>query len=191
MSTYRIKPALLRSEQEYTLTDSQLIGPDWTVDLQNVTGAAYAETTVRYVTNRYLDLDMNGQTRRISQNIDSSAEAAREPFSDLVIAILRALDARHPDMQITYGMRGGARIGMFIVGLLSFCVGVGLPIAAAISGVSGDRFLAAAVPSVLLLLLGFGFGWGNRPWQAPPRVALSKLIAKLDEVNDSPEPPAD
>jgi hypothetical protein len=190
MSSFRFKPALLRSEREYTLTGTHLSGPDWDVDLRDVTGVAYAETSVRYVTNRSLDLDAGGQTYRISQNIDTSAHAAREPFSGLVIATLRQLHGLHPDMQVAYGLRGGARIGMFVVGLASLAAGLGLPIAALATGISGDRLIAAALPAALLTLLGLAFGWGHRPWQVTPHVALSKLIAKLDEVSDSPEPPA-
>jgi hypothetical protein len=194
MTVYGFKPALLRAELEFTLQDSVLTGPDWALDLRDVTAVSYAETSVRYVTNRYLELDANGQTRRVSQNIDTGAEAAREPFSELVVAILRDVHALYPDMQVSYGMRGNARLGMFIVGVLSLGVGAGLPIAALATGVSGDRLLAALVPSLLLVLLGMGFGWGNRPWQAPPSVSLAKLIHSLDQrqtANDTPTPPAD
>lgn len=189
--SFRFKPALLKAEREFELDGPLLRADDQTLDLRYVTAVAYAETTVQYTTNRYLELDIAGHTHRIGQNLDASAgPEARQPFSHLVVAILRALDELHPDLRVTYGMRGGARIGMFIVGVLCLIAGLVLPIAAVASGVSGDRMAAAALPSILLFLLGVAFAWSNRPWKKPPRVKLSKLIDALDAATGSSTPHA-
>lgn len=189
MTTYRFKPALLRAEQEYRLDQSALKTEDWELDLRHVSAVNYAETTVNYTTTRHLEMDANGQTYQVSQTTDASHLDDRAPFSTLVVAILRALGDLHPDLHVSFGLRKGARTGMFVVGMLSLLAGLALPVAALATGVSSNRFMAAAVPSAVLILLGLAFGWTNRPWQAPPRVPLSNLIASLNQVSDSQASP--
>lgn len=186
MSQHRFKPALLRADWTVTLTDTRMDvttpngSGDWSLDLTQVTHLAYAQITVGKTTSRTLDIDTPTGRQRLAQTTDAGEKG---PFSqaylECVLDLLRHLHALHPELHITYGMRGGARHAMFGIAVLCLLMGLGLPIAALASGVDDQRLLAAALPSLLLIGLGLAFGWSNRPWQAPPRLPLARLIAAL------------
>lgn len=183
-----LKPAMMRSTQVYrvdgaTLTRLENDAPLWQLDLSAVSSVSYAQTSVNGVTSRYLELEAEGQIRRLSQTGDPSGPG--KDFTTLVTAVLRALNTARPDIQIGWGIRGHARVVLFFLGLLCLLVGIGLPVAAIASGVSSDRFAAAALPSLLLLALGVVFSWANRPWAPLPTVPLSRLIAALEAPSDS------
>ncbi|THD75660.1 hypothetical protein E7681_04180 [Thalassobius vesicularis] len=180
---------MMRPTQVYrvdgaTLTRLENDAPLWQLDLSAVSSVSYAQTSVSGVTSRYLQLEAEGQTRRLSQT--GAPSGPGDDFTTLITTVLRALHAARPEIQIGWGIRGRARVVMFVLGVLCLLVGIGLPVAAIASGVSSDRFAAAALPSLLLLALGVVFSWANRPWEPLPTMPLSQLIATLDTpTNDS------
>lgn len=189
---YGFKPALLRARRTCILDDTILTlqtpagNPDWVLDLTTVTGLAYSDQTIGYTRIRRLELDTPTGRKLLGQSLGAPGNGpAAQEFFALVLAILQAVHAHAPDIEILYGQRGSARWGMFLAGAFSFCVGLGLPIVALATSPRGDVLTQIALPCLILILLGVVFGWRNRPWTPTPRLRLTTFLATF-QANDKP-----
>lgn|GEM_PF-4325465 len=192
---FTIDPALLRATQTYRVENGHLTHladndtPDWTLDLRTVQDIAYSEITVKLSVIRQLDLVTPDGVRRLSQTLAISDRGpSRTGFTDLVVALLRAVADLHPDMKITYGLQGKSRTALFVVSMLSVAAGVALPVAMLATNASLGRLWAASTPSLLLILMGAAYGWPNRPWKPLPRLPLAQLVQMLEPTNSPAAP---
>lgn len=169
---YAFRPAAARGAQSYELGATHLEETGgWSLPLADVTAAAFA--TVEMKGTRFMRLDLWAGEKRRSLSYSAAARGwtghpDARAFLELARDTLRELGKINPDLEVTLGTRGGPRLAMFAIGLVSVLAGGGVFIGAVASGVSGDRLVAAAAPMVLPVLLGAALAYGYSPWRKPP-----------------------
>ncbi len=183
---FTYKPALLKPAQTWELEGPILRGPGQVVDLRDVSDAGMSEHVIKRTRMRRLELVTSKGKLHLGLNQDEHLPAwdqDRAAHRALCSAIAERLAEVHPDMAVAMGTTGGARWGMFVVGALSLLVGLGIGIAAMITGVSGDRMAAAAVPMLGLILLGFVVVRSHAPWKPVPKVPVALVPAILEALD--------
>ncbi|MDA7425381.1 hypothetical protein [Thalassococcus lentus] len=182
---FRYKPALLQKAQDWTLDGTILHGPDGQTDLRAATGLRLAERRFRGQLLRRLDIELPDTTTRIALNISADtapSDPDRAEHFALIHAVASTPAEHQPGLSVSIGEGDGARMAMFAIGVLAIVFGLGIPIAALMTGVSPDRMIEASVP--ILALSGFGI-WvalTNAPWRARPSLPASALPALLDSL---------
>lgn len=186
MTEYRFKPALLRSEVSYEITEQQIRCDDWpgtkALNIDDITGIRYSSIKYRPYIVTSLELTTAGQTCAISLN-RSTTTAADDPdlaaFRQTVIAAVSAIRSARPDLEVSWGSNRKQRAIIFTIGAVSFVFSVALVIVAFATGVPSQK-LYNAVPAVILLAL-FGIILGVRfnPWKAEEKLGPEALVALL------------
>ncbi|MFB9151276.1 hypothetical protein [Roseovarius ramblicola] len=182
--TFHYKPALMRPAQEVRLDGDRLwIAGDGPFELSRVEVAAFVTHSLGDSQMVRLDLTWPGARRAIGFNGGRRGHAdnpdAREHRA-AVAAVLRALAAARPDMTVTLGAPRGARWTLFGFGVLALLSGAGIGAAVLAEGLSGGRLAGAAMPVLLLVLIGAALVIGHWPWtrrRAVDAAALAERIA--------------
>jgi hypothetical protein len=185
---FEYRPALLRSKQVFHLDGMVLRGADRSVDLHDVTSAALVDVVFCGFRIRRLDLTSAEGTQSLSLSIARSAPADdpdRTVHRNLCIAVATSLAHVRPDLHVVIGEKGKGRWAYFTIGVLSILGGLGLGVAATLTGVSGDRMAAIALPILLMIFIGVLTIQGNIPWKSPFSAPVS-LIAPMLEALDRP-----
>ncbi|MDF0599978.1 hypothetical protein P1J78_04470 [Psychromarinibacter sp. C21-152] len=179
------RPAPLRAPRRYVLSGGQLTAEDgWSLPLAEVTDSAFVTHRARGNRMVRLDLRTGTETRRLALTVPEAGwpdgpEAAT--FRRLVLAVLRA----RPDLPVVTGEYGWGRLAFFGIGAVSLLGGPTLFGLALATGLSGDRLAGAAMPALLLTLIGALVGWSYRPWQRLPRVSAGALADALEQTTDT------
>lgn len=187
---FSFRPAPLRQAVEWRLDGDALEGPDGSFDLSRIERATFVETPIRGMRMRRLDLGGTEGVCRIAINSTRGLppeDPDRAAHQDLCRAVAARLADRAPDLPVTIGERGAIRAIWFGLGVVSLLAGLGLGVGALASGLSGDRLIGAAVPLVLLTLLGGLLMSGCNPWRKPPQIPVEALPALLDTLEAPPE----
>lgn len=98
---------------------------------------------------------------------------------DLIKTVLTGLASARPGMSVQVGAGKGVAWAMFAIGVVSALLGLGILGAALASGVSAGRLMGAALPILLLGLVGYFLIVAYRPWREAPPVPVEQLIADL------------
>lgn len=182
------KPALLVGRQFVELSDTHIICTDsegeekWRLATADIDRLAFVENRIRGVRMSRLDLLTKDRTARRSLSCNSTAtDPETDPdflaFRETIAAVLERLAATRPDILVTIGEYGRARLSMFLVAAVAALFALGMAIAAVASG-RGDRLAGdGLVPVAALLLFGLYFAWVYAPWRPRARVPV-KLFAK-------------
>ncbi len=177
-----IRPAPVRRAVTFTLEGTLLTAGERRVELAQVTAARFVDFGADKRPIRYLVLEHPEGALRIDCNAGGGLAAMdrdMQGFIDLAAAILDALAGAQPGLRVEIGERGAARWAMFGIGVVSLAVGIGLPLAALASGASGDRLLAAAVPSGILALVGIALALANAPGRDLPSLPPGALAEQV------------
>jgi len=198
MQVFRFKPALLRSAISFRLSAGTLARVEddgslrWSLDLNRLNRADFVEHRVNGVLMRRIDLHGPEGRHRIGVTVDGpegSSEAASEHL-DLVEAICASLAEDQPEFPVGIGEYGKGRLAMFPIGVLSLSAAIALGVAMVLSGVSASRAGAAALPMLLLAVLGGTVSWAYAPWHPPLRLpahAMGDLVQGLrDRASGQP-----
>lgn len=181
MTTFRFRPAPLRPELSFTLKDGLLSGSGWDLSLLDLTDLRFTGYKAAGRLIWRLDLIEARVTRRINVSLpaaDTRAHPDFAAFHALSVALNNGLNQHNPDLQLTLGETGVTRHVMFGLGLLSGLTGLGISIGAIANG----RIVAAAIPALLLLLIGAGLLRSYWPWTTPRRVAPATLPDLLTDL---------
>lgn len=176
-----------------TLDGSLLSGPRESLDLTQVTGARLVDNRIRRSLMRRLELTHPKGTFTIAINIARNTPADDPDLAShraLIRAVATQLAAQDPHMPVAIGEGPRARLAMFIVGVLALLIGLGIGIAASITGISGDRMAAAAAPMLALIALGVITVQSNRPWGDDPQIPAATLPLMIDALDGRLTPPA-
>ncbi|MBF9058863.1 hypothetical protein HKCCSP123_06670 [Rhodobacterales bacterium HKCCSP123] len=133
---YHWRPAALRGERTVVLTEAGFaIDGQPVLPWSEVETVGFALDRARRVTMMTLRLRVDGQDLRLSVT-GEGPEVAR--YVEMLRALTGALAAAQPGMTIAIGHEGGARWGMFLVGLAGGLVGLGLVVLGILLGLEGD-----------------------------------------------------
>lgn len=200
---FAFKPALLAARVHVALDASGLSCSDaageehWCLDWSDIAGAAVVCLAVKGYQMRRLDL-LDDDGRRL-RSLSCTSPTAVRPDEDtnaaahieLMVAVLDRLAGRDPDMSVQFGEYGRYRHAIFAVGVVSLLGGLGLGLAAVMTGVATDKLAAAAVPVLLLSLLGATLVRNNAPWTPPITVSPALMAKTLRAMLKDPDEAAE
>lgn len=189
---FAYRPAPLRAPVDVRVAAEDIsVEGSWTLRLADVEAAAFVSQRLGDQRLLRLDLYSGGKCYPIGY----SGGAAEKPVDGdmqqhlaAIVATLRALSRARPDARIALGAVGGARWGLFAVGLVSVLSGAGIATGALASGVSGERLVAVAVPVALLLMLGVALIHGFWPWRRRTEVCPAALADTLSGAAEPARP---
>ncbi|WP_029042025.1 hypothetical protein [Cucumibacter marinus] len=197
---FTFKPAMAAAAIRFVLADHALTcyrpggQVNWTLDLRGVTRAALVDQTVRGVRYRRLDLIAKGQKHHIG--INSTADIlpggeAETTHLALLEAVGEDLADINPDLPVTIGEHGGAKIAIFVIGALSLAGSLALFFFGVMR--HGDFNAEAALPTLMLALFGVVLTLGYAPWRSNPSLpvkllpeVIRALGGKGDATRESP-----
>lgn len=143
----------------------------------DVTRVRFFGVTSKYAVSRGMALEGRGRKVLFERNDPDSATLASQQFFGAADAVLSALAAARPELDVEIGVSPGAKVAIFVAylvpALLAACV--------ALVGLRDLRhgglwlFLPAAA-------IGGGFGraaWKSAPWTGPDRLQLSDLRNRI------------
>ena len=182
MRRWSFKPALLRGAQEWRIEGTALDGPAGRIDLNDVERAAFVDQAMKGHSFTRLDLIEGDRTLSISITSPKTddPDPDRQAFFALTLAVAQILKDRRPGIPVTIGEYGRSALIMFVIGVLSLLVGVGIGAVALASGLSGERLGAAAVPVLLLVAFGGMVAWARRPWKPALELPAASLPILLE-----------
>lgn len=110
-----------------------------------------------------------------------------QAYCQMVKALVGAMEASRPDLEITIGNIGGARLGMFIVGVFGVTVGIGLIVVGIHLSIDEGDWGHLGMSFVGLI---FGYFMvlitlANLPWSKPPTHPLSEFWTHLERAEAS------
>lgn len=180
---YRPAPALAPWEVE--VSDGVLIVADrWRLELARVERMRFVQQRFGQNVMRRLDLTAGGEVQTLGLTLPASAlpeDADAAAHRVAMGAVIEALMALRPDVEVEIGAPGGARKLVFGLGLLALVSGAGI----LALGAGQGRLADVSVPAGLLLVLGAGLSWTGRPGRPVPRVDLrdfADVVERLDRV---------
>lgn len=114
------------------------------------------------------------------QEVIAAGFAPCDPtIPELMKTVLTVLASARPGMSVQVGAGKGLEWAMFVIGVVSAGLALGLLGAALASGVSTERLMGAALPILLLGLVGYFLMVAYRPWRDVPPVPVEQLLADL------------
>jgi hypothetical protein len=192
---FAYKPAIAAAAIRFVLYDHMLTchrhngQVNWSLDLRTVSRAALVDQTVRGVRYRRLDLIAKGQKRHIGINDTADMVPGGEAETThlaLLEAVGEDLSALNPDLPVTIGEHGGARIAYFVIGALSLFGSLVLFFFGVMR--NGDFNAEAALPTLMLALFGVVLTIGYAPLRANPSLPaklLPEVIRALGGAGDA------
>ncbi|MEB8387266.1 hypothetical protein OO012_08510 [Rhodobacteraceae bacterium KMM 6894] len=190
MDTVTFKPALLASPVTYRIAPTHVAqlnrtgGEDWRIDYADLTDLGHVTQRIARTRTERLDLYTKDGKRAIS--INASYRTGNDPqylaFRSVLGQVSDAMNAARPDLTVTFGARGGARMAMFAIGvvILLFAV-VFAGIVLSESGPS-DRMVDVAAPLIAMLLFGGFISWTYRPGQTLPHLPIGVFAATIQQT---------
>lgn len=157
----------------------------WVLALQQLQAAQFVQHRIGDQLMWRLDLDDGVAPRRIATSFPHSARSDSEDcaaFIELSQNLSTSLSRLNPDFRIGYGEHGKARLVLFAIGVVATLVGVGLLIAALLTGVSGERLMGGGIAMGVLVIFGLVLARGYSPWRKPIPVDVArfpKILAYL------------
>ncbi|RME14055.1 MAG: hypothetical protein D6801_09920, partial [Alphaproteobacteria bacterium] len=185
---FTFRPAPASAPVRFRLDGARLARDGaWRLDFGAITGASFTNHSLRGM--RLIRLDLFGPEGRRSIGFTRPrrnwrADPEAEVFLSLLIAVLEAAGRDSPGLEITLGERGWPRAVMFALGLVAGLGGAGLFAAALASGASGERLAAAAVPMLMLVMLGAALTMAYGPWRKARTASPGALADVLRGVRD-------
>lgn len=199
MEFFRFKPAALRSELEYTISDAGVACQTkddemrFEIAWDEIEDAAYVEHRMRDVAMRRIDLILSGNRRRSISATSDRSDPPTDPnaiaFLHFAASVLFRMDKTRPERLVSFGEYGGWKWAMFTVGVIATVAALGLIGLMFAEGLSADRMAAAALPFGLLLLFGIAVSLGNAPWKPVPRLPAKVLAVALEDMASGPTDP--
>lgn len=196
MDSYSYKPALLRGAITYEVTEHALIcrnsqgGENWRLDWSAVDKAAVVDTNISGYHMRRLDLMTSSGIHSVSYNGGRGRQMlSSESVSHLTLiaAILRKLEEHRAGFPVTFGEHGRSKTVMFVIGVLTVIGGVGLIGLAIGTGVSNDKLIEGAVPSLALVAFGGYVTHRYGPWTKPLTVPAGTLAQAFQATAEGDE----
>lgn len=193
------KPALLVGRQFVEFSDTHLVCTDgagaekWRLAAADIDRLAFVEHRIRGVRMSRLDFLTKDHTARRSLGCNTTTV---DPWSDpdylafraTVAAVLDRFATARPDLPVTIGEYGRARIWIFLIGVVATLFALGIAIGA-LAGGRGDALAGEAlVPVTALLLFGLYFAWANAPWRRGPRVPVKLFAEAFSKLNKDKTP---
>lgn len=172
-STYDIRPAALRGPASYVITQEGISSTEdtpWTLPYENLQMVTFIQHRIGDQLFWRLDLQDEETLGRIATSFPFSDRENNEDctaFIDLTNDFCTALNAARPDLQVGYGEHGKSRLVLFGIGIASTLFGLGILIAAILSGVSGERLIGGGIAIALLVVLGVVLTRAYNPWRKP------------------------
>ncbi|MAS07833.1 MAG: hypothetical protein CL534_24540 [Ahrensia sp.] len=194
------KPALLVGRQFVEFTDTHLVCTDsegsekWRLAPADIERLAFVEHRIRGARMSRLDFLTKDRaaTRSLGCN-STAADPGSDPdylaFRDTVAAFLDRLATARPNLPVTIGEYGRARLWIFLIGVVAALFALGISFGA-LAGGRGDALAGEAlVPVAALLLFGLYFAWSNAPWRPRPRVPVTLFAKAFSEssANSAPD----
>ena len=179
---FRFRPAPLRPAQDWLIDGALIEGPSGAILLHEITGLRISETRVQATLLRSVQLWHSGGHTRISVNLPRRAGPGHpdyDAYSALLTRIADRVARYNPEMQVEIGESRGVLLAFFLIGLVSLLFGLGIAGLAMVTGLSGDRMAAAAVPMLAMIALGLVVMQSNIPWRSPLRLPVTHLPAML------------
>ncbi|WP_127562267.1 hypothetical protein [Nioella ostreopsis] len=141
----------------------------------DLTGVHYASWRSGRVRGAKLVLTFHSE-----QEVIAAGFAPGDPAIPVLMkTVLTELASARPGMSVQVGAGKGLEWAMFVIGVVSALLGLGILGAALASGVSTARLMGAALPILLLGLVGYFLLVAYRPWRDVPPVPVEQLIADL------------
>lgn len=164
---YAFKPAVLSSEQTWTIKDGHLMrrGGKSAFPIAKTDRANWGDLAYRGTRSAWLHLSAGEDTVKLNCNDNGSGDD-RRVFLQLIGAVLSELSDSNPGLEIRHDGGGPFGRAMFVLLSLGALFGAAF-IAAVIAGaVNQNQFIVIGIG--LLMLFGMGsLAWTYRPWQAP------------------------
>lgn len=194
ISIATFKPALLRGPVTYRIAPTciaQLGDSDdavWRVDYTDLTDLGFVTQRIARTRTERLDLFTKNGKRTIS--INASYRTGDDPqylaFRNTLEQVSGAVNAARPDLMVTVGARGGARMTMFVIGVVTLLFALGFAgIVLSESGPS-DRLGDVAAPLIAMLLFGGIISWTYRPGQKLVRLPIGAFAMALGGKSTHP-----
>jgi len=177
------KPAALRSKREVSVsTEGFVFEKGELITWQDIQGLNFALHHVRGNTMMHLRVRLTDREEILSVN---GGGQDLQIYCRMIKALVGAMEAARPDLEITIGNVGGSRLGMFIVGVFGVIVSIGLVIGGIHLSIEEGNWGHLGMSLVGLI---FGFftvliTLANLPWRKAPTHALSefwKLIERAE-----------
>jgi len=187
---HAVKPALIKAPLIYTVDGGVLICEDakgktlWRIVLASVQNLHWTESRVGQSLTRVLRLDDGTQARAIRQHLYRRALVGGPDdmaFRGAVIAILRAVMAAQPVLDVVSGPSATTRSLLRLCGVVLLAGAVVAPALALATGQDIMAFVNWTVPVVLLGLLGLAMIRSYAPGRGVPRRTPAQLIAELEQ----------
>jgi hypothetical protein len=193
VTEFRYRPAPIAAHQRIDPDADPLILRDdsgaekWRMDWNRIDRAYYVEHPMKGVYMRRLDLIGGDPVKRHSVACTSPSGLPPEGsdgalYLQLVAKILDRLAAERPDFAVRLGEYGASRWVMLAIGVLSAVAGLGIFGLALATGISADRLIGAAVPTLLMAAIGVSLIWAYAPWRAHHRSPATKLAGGLRAI---------
>ena len=182
MQSFEFKPALMRGRTHWTLDSGQVTkNGEPFCSLDRVTGARFAQMTVKRSHSEWFELVIPGGHHRITCNMYPGDESNLQ-FRALCAAVLDDLARRKPDMQVAIGAGGGIRWAMFIIGLVAGLFGLAVMLLTATGAVRESKALFAILFGLGFAAFGAFIGWSYRPWAPPELISVADARDMLSEL---------
>ncbi|MCZ4353052.1 hypothetical protein O4H61_11050 [Roseovarius aestuarii] len=171
METVTFKPALLARRITYHITPSYVARRSsdgietWRVAYADLTDLGHVSQNIARTRTERLDLFTADGKRSISMN--ASYRAPDDPqyvaFRSTLDHLAAALHAARPDLSVTLGQRGGGRMMMFVIGVVTVLFAIGFAAVILGQGLSANRVSGVVPPLIAMLAFGGVISWTYRP----------------------------
>jgi len=179
------KPAALRSRRSVVVsTEGLVVEKGELIAWPEILGLSFAVHEVRGNTMMNLRIRLTDREEILAVN---GGGQDLEIYCKMIKALVGAMEAAKPDLEITIGNVGGARLGMFIVGVCGVIVGIGFIVGGIHLSIDEGNW-----GHLGMSLVGLIFGYfmvlitlANLPWSKPPTHPLSEFWAHLERAEAS------
>ncbi len=177
MQSFTFRPAALRGDRGLRTGPEGLQHGDGPLrPWSELTGAAFAHSILRGVLMMHLDLSFGPETERVAYTGEGGG---LEVYAPMIIAICNDIETARPDVEIELGYTGGARWGLFALGLAFAAIAALFLWLTVSGGASGPDQITFLVVAVITAVIGARLARANGPWSPARRVAPSALAAQM------------
>ena len=175
---FRFKPALIRSEETWSIDGTRLSGPDLSVDLSEVSACDFTYAILkRGITVSELKLTVNQEEKALTCN-GLVRSPDRDTFLRMVVDILRVLGTRQPELKVTSKGTDIMTWGFTTLGVLCVLWGVYFAVA---NVADNSRNFAFGVAGVMGLM-GVFMIWVGSPWKSNRAKSLTETQEWIERL---------